>query len=118
MTKRKTETWTFQPDDDVIILVKTLFGEKPSRGDRTRLVNEAIRFSHPETAMMMAEQEVAEANARLERMKKMLAELKKISSNDKTNAVLGKSRAKSLNKRGVVQPTEKAALPNLQPPQE
>jgi len=72
MPKRRRETWTFQPDDDVVELAKSLFGENPSRGERTELINEALRFAHPETALIMAQKEVSEATQRLERMRNIL----------------------------------------------
>lgn len=88
MAKRKRKTWTFQPDDDVLELAHALFGEKMSRGDRTQLVNEAIRLSHPEDTLIAArvaaaQREVDEANERMERMRRMLSKIKSLSSNGK-----------------------------------
>lgn len=89
MTKRKRKTWTFQPDDDVLELAHALFGEKMSRGDRTRLVNEAIRLSHPADSLIAArvaaaQREVDEAKERMERMRQMLSKIKSLSSNGKS----------------------------------
>ncbi len=88
MTKRKRETWTFQPDEDVIELAKALFGEKMSRGDRTRLLNEAVRLKYPQDSLIAArvataQREVDEANARMERMRLMLSKIKSLNSTDK-----------------------------------
>lgn len=88
MTKRKRKTWTFQPDDDVLELAHAMFGENMSRGDRTRLVNEAIRLSHPADSLIAArvaaaQREVDEANERMERMRRMLSKIKSLNSNGK-----------------------------------
>lgn len=49
--KRKSPTWTFQPDDDVRLLmaetvglVAGLKGPGDARGLRTKLINEALRL--------------------------------------------------------------------------
>lgn len=77
MTKRRGETWTFQPDDDVVKAFNSIFGEDVSRGQRTQFINEALRLTSPEIAMASAEREVAEANERLKRMRGMVEELKR-----------------------------------------
>jgi len=69
---RRVRTWTFQPDDDVRELVERLFPEA-SRGQRTALVNEAIRLKHPAAAISLAEKDFAEAKARLDALKDKVA---------------------------------------------
>jgi hypothetical protein len=106
MTKRKRETWTFQPDDAVIALAKGLFGDKPDRGQRTQLINDAIRFKHPDAALLAAhvvsaQREVDEANERLERMKKMLAKLKESSA----------SSTSTSEEEGIAAAAEEASQP-------
>lgn len=77
MGKRRRETWTFQPDDDIVEMLDNLFeGKKPDRGERTEIINEAMRLAHPEIALVRAEKEVSEAKLRLERMQKLVAQIK------------------------------------------
>lgn len=43
--EKKRETWTFQPSPDVIALVQELGISTKNRGERTKLVNEAMRMA-------------------------------------------------------------------------
>lgn len=67
--KRRRPTWTFQPDDDVRALVESRFGPNLTRGQKTALINEAIRIKHAEAAVSLAEQDLAVAKAKLEALK-------------------------------------------------
>jgi hypothetical protein len=117
MGKRRRETWTFQPDDDVVELAKELFGENPDRGERTQFVNEAIRFQYPETALIMAKREVEEAQARFERIKKLFVKIKSINSSEK-KAVLSAANATLQRNHEAPQTNAPKALHVQKPPLE
>lgn len=42
-SEKKRETWTFQPSDDVKDMVKSLGISAATRGERSRLLNDAMR---------------------------------------------------------------------------
>jgi hypothetical protein len=69
---RKKTTWSFQPDDDVRKLVEDNVGNL-SRGEKTALINEAIRVRHAAAAISLAEKRVAEAQSHLENLKRIAA---------------------------------------------
>lgn len=115
MTKRKRETWTFQPDDDVLALAKSLFGEKPPHGKRTEFVNEAIRLKYPDASLLAAsvataEREVSEAMARLARMRTMLAKIKRVSSSEKAG-ILSAADSKIQHGHATVHPNPPTTPP-------
>lgn len=76
MRKRRRETWTFQPEDDVKEAVRAVFGENPDKVTRTAIINEALRLHHNDSIIMTAEREIAEAIGRLEFIRKKVAEHK------------------------------------------
>lgn len=60
----KDRTWTFQPDDDVREWVGAAIGSQ--RGERSKLINEALRLNWHKAATSILIQEIAEKQAQLE----------------------------------------------------
>lgn len=116
MGKRRRETWTFQPDDDIAELLNRILGDSPSRGERTQFINDAIRFQYPETAIISAENEITEAKARLERLKVILAKIKAVNSSGSRASILvsAESKLQRGSKAGQTKPREVERVPKSQ----
>ena len=63
----KRDIWTFEAAADVAAMMSLVLKEAP-RGERTRIINDALREKHPEAAAQIAE---AEAEAAIKRAREM-----------------------------------------------
>ena len=63
MRKKKQKTWTFQPDEDVYRLINDVLGKNPKHGEKTRLINLAIRTHLKVAAEIVKQQSEIEARS-------------------------------------------------------
>jgi hypothetical protein len=67
--QKKRVTWTFQPDEDILVAVLALnSGKELSRGQRTELIKKALEHQYPEAFLAMAKRRYEEARATLEQL--------------------------------------------------
>lgn len=69
---RNVRTWTFQPAPDVEKMVTEYFGGVSTKGDKTKLFNEAMRHQLPGAALAVAEQEFAAKGTQVKQLRERL----------------------------------------------
>lgn len=70
--KKPRETWTFEPDAEVVAAIREAFGGEMPKGDRTQIINDALRLHHADATIITAESELFRAKARLEKIREVL----------------------------------------------
>ena len=68
--KKKRETWTIQPADDVRRIVAKVLGPAPERGALTNLLNQAVRLKSSEAALALLDSEIEALKAKKEVLKR------------------------------------------------
>lgn len=71
--QRKKPTWTFQPEDDVITAFDKYLKDA-DRGQRTEIINQALRLKLSAASISLAEEEIAALKARIEHLRNTTAD--------------------------------------------